>query len=530
MSMSQSETNYSKLWKKDPYETELGKDSRERMEATGFYGATLHSPKPPPVVRAAKDGDSHALARFIQAEPVLAQFREQQQPQETLLHMAARGAHAAAVRVLVVGGADVSAVNCQSQDALSVLLTSTASEQALRETAWVLLDAQSRATPDSRPCTQLVLYMADLMNSEADVISDDVDAGRCAEEEELEQLRALVGAMWLVTAGADCSRLTAMLLPRLDVARDPAACQFARTLARVAGHSATERVLAQWLNHLSENKLPGPDQASYDPFPRQATYHLCACCLAWWVAPSDLTCPNCGTAGVAATKPRKSNWWPWGQAEASPPCIFAQEATVHKALWDLETRARRIAIVRLGHGLAARSNREQLMDRQLAEAATEVRTLQSGFQQALWAAEVVAWWNMLEIAVTDWDALDYEECGRRIEWCDALRARWRTMLRSWERQQTADQLSAGSHGETDPVICARQAVYSCGQIQQVLLEARAILAVRADGRAGKGGRLPAAPVEPFRTRVRATTDLSHRTETLGERLDRLGSLSGDSGL
>ena len=159
-----------------------------------------------------------------------------------------------------------------------------------------------------------------------------------------------------------------------------------------------------------------------------------------------------------------------------------------------------------------------------------MRGLQLSYEHLLWSAETVRWWNFLEIAVADWEDLSYAECGRRIEWCAALRSRWRAALTEWEHRHAAERLAVDGHGEPDAVIQARQTLFGCGQIQQGLLARRAALSFRADGRACGYGRLPSCPAEPYRAHLRATTDLARRCQELEARLVRVGeSCMDDSG-
>ena len=498
-----------KAFKKDPFEVELGRASRERMEASGFWGALWRSPELPPEVIAAQEGDARTLARLLHDDPALVSLRVREQTQDTLLHLAARGGHAAAVRLLALSGADPFALNGQALDPLGVLLTSTASEQALRETAGVLLDAVTRTAPDMPRNGPSAIFDGELASED--------EATRQHSEENLERLRGIDAAMRLRASGQDCPSLCALLLRTSEVAQDTAACRAALTLARAAGHDGTARVFLQWLRRLGEKDLAPPDA-----WPMQETYCLCHNCFGWWVA-TPAACPNCGAANDAeGVRPRQTAWWPWGKSDAELPCVKAQEEAIQAALWDLDARSLRIADSCPNLGRLAGANGASVRGARLAEAAAHVRHLQLDYAHALWSAEVATCWNLLELAVADWDALSFDECGRRVQWCDALRGRWRGTLSAWERRHAADCLAFGIRGEPDAIVQMRQLIYACGQIQQGLLDARAALAVRRDGQSGEGTRVPACPIEPYRVCVRAMRDLARRRQALDRRLALLG--------
>jgi len=500
----------------DAFESELGRAQRERMEASGFYGAAWQTAASQPIMQAAEDGDAYALARLLHDDPSLAQAQERYVSNEAALHKAARGGHAACALILVAAGASPYALNRQGCDSLDVLLGSPAPEPSLRATARVLLDARERARVGAGASDSMTALS---------VIYQDGGSPEYAEEmrreaEEFERVRVLIAAQRLRASGQDCPRLCALLL-RAEAPR-PQAVSAALRLASGAGHLETARVLCDWLRlHADVGGMP--DEPPPDPSPTRSTHHLCPACLAWWVVHSDAACPYCdATTEAGAAGPGQAAWWPWGKSDAPPPCLEAQERLIEEALWDLASRSARVSDSRARVGRESRSERGRALDRRLAQAAAEVRDLQAEYGHCQWAAEIASWWNSLELAVAEWDKLTFDECGRRIEWCVLLRGRWRSALAEWERRDAAERLALGAGGEPDVVIAARQALYGVGQIQQALLEARATLAVRADGRAGRGRRLPPCPTEPYRARVRVMTDLAHRTAALALRLDRLG--------
>lgn len=480
---------------KDPFEHELGRAQRERMEAIGFYGAAWHTPVSP-FGDAVARGDAEAVERLLSADPSLALSRT---AEGTAVHDAAAGGHASVLRALLAHGAKSSALDqCGSNAVASALGADCATEAALVETMRTLLRTEgSRDTLGWGPPCELIEAQASANDNE------EARTGRAAE-----CVEAAMAVAWArhVRAARDYPRLASFLLRQLGNRVSSRACRAALDAAVRDGHWETARVLFAWLRLHMQDSERLPDPPAHDPSPAAPSYRPCPTCLVWWLSAFDRVCPACGSPlGDEDARP-KSDWWPRSRREDAPPsCLEKQEAAVESALTDLTERSLRVLACRNTVSREVPAERWRATVVRLNAATVAINALRDAYQHHLWAVETTWWLNALELAAADWHRLTHAECERRMEWCNRKWVNWQSALRSWEGQhleardrQTRDRRGVGA-GEPEAIGAARRAIHSAKMVREALIEYQAGIAAAQNG--GRSGAGVLCPVEAYTLRT-----------------------------